>query len=272
MHRLFICLSLALCSAFGQSVVPPVFDVASIKPSDPLGHSMSIGVRPGGLYNAKGVTLKALIMNAYDVRPFQVSGGPGWVDTDRYDIIARANVTISQDDDPSKMTDAQRLQFRAQMQQRLQALLADRFQLKAHKETKELPIYVLMVAKGGAKIQESADKTSPGGSLSMRRGDSGRTEVTATTLPMESLVRTLSGQLGRNVLDKTGLTGKYDFKLSFAPDMGQQPPGSGDDHAAADSGPSIFTALQDQLGLKLDSKKGPVEVLVIDSVQKASEN
>lgn len=272
MQRLFICLSLALGAAFGQSAEPPVFDVASIKPSDPLGHSMSIGVRPGGLFNASGVTVKALIMNAYDLRPFQISGGPGWLDTDRYDIIARAKVMTSQEDDPAKMTDTQRNQFRAQMQLRLQTLLADRFQLKVHKETKDLPIYALTVAKNGAKIQESADKTSPGGSLSLNSGESGRMEMTGKMLPMESLVKTLAGQVGRTVLDKTGLQGKYDFKLSFTPDLGPQQ-GPGEEHAATlDAGPSIFTALQDQLGLKLDSQKGPVEVLVIDSVQKASEN
>ena len=261
----------AACAIFSQSPPPPVFEVASIKPSDPLANGMSMGVRPGGLYNAKGVTVKSLIMSAYDVRPFQISGPPGWLDTNKYDIIAKANATGLAEDDPAKMTDDQRTQFREQMQQRVRALLADRFQLKLHKDTKELPVYVLLIAKSGAKIQESADKTSPGRSLRMQRGEGGRTEMTGLTLPMESLVKNLAGQVGRNVVDQTGLKGKYDFKLTFAPDFGQ--PDSREDHApAADAGPSIFTALQEQLGLKLDSQKGPVEVLVIDSVQKASEN
>jgi bla regulator protein blaR1 len=119
---------------------------------------------------------------------------------------------------------------------------------------------------------------SPGGSLSTRRSPSGNTEITGKRVTLAPLVRVLSNQVGRTVLDKTGLKGDYDFKMTFAPDLGlgQQPPGpkdgGGNPPPAAADGPSIFTALQEQLGLKLDAQTGPVEVLVIDGVQKPSEN
>jgi uncharacterized protein (TIGR03435 family) len=156
------------------------------------------------------------------------------------------------------------------MQMRLQALLADRFQLKVHKESKEMQIYALIVAKGGIRMQEG-DKNFPGSSLSIHRGDTGLAEMAGKSMPMDSLAKSLAGQVGRIVVDKTGLTGRYDFKMSYAPDM---PTGRIEDDQAGkpDSGPSLFTALQEQMGLKLDSQKGPVEVLVIESVQKPSGN
>jgi uncharacterized protein (TIGR03435 family) len=143
---------------------------------------------------------------------------------------------------------------------KLQILLADRFQLKVHRETKELPVYALMVAKGGSRFQAVADDGRGDSNLSSTRTDDGKSQISATHHPMLNLARFLSGQVGRTIIDKTGLTGKYDFQLTFSPEMGDT------------TGPSLFTALQEQLGLKLDSEKGPAEVVVIDSVQKASDN
>ena len=129
---------------------------------------------------------------------------------------------------------------------------------------RRVAVYALIVAKGGAKIQPATEDGSPGGGLSMKRGTAGA-DVAGRKLLMLELVHFLSDQVGRTVLDKTSLKGNYDFKMNFAPDRGLGQPPDPD-------APSIFTALQEQLGLKLDAQKGPVEVLVIDSAQKPSAN
>jgi uncharacterized protein (TIGR03435 family) len=247
---------------FGMSAAPAGFEVASIKPSDPAAGGMQVGVSPGGVFTARNVTVKALVQQAYDVRDFQISGGPGWLDTERYDIVAKGDGTGPSEDDLRKMTDEQRNLFKDQLLLKLQELLAERFELKVHRETKELPVYALIVAKNGTKFQASAEGDVTRSGLTIRRGDGGKSEITGTRVPLAVLVRTLSNQVGRTVLDQTGLQGNYDFKMVFVPDLA---PSDAD-------GPSLFTALQEQLGLRLDAQKGPVEVVVIDSVQKASEN
>jgi uncharacterized protein (TIGR03435 family) len=158
------------------------------------------------------------------------------------------------------MTEEQRNAFRDRFLAKLRVMLADRFQLRIHRETKEMPVYVLTVAKSGSKLQTLAPTGKPEGNLSARRNSEGKSEVTGDKLPVASLARFLSGQLGRNIIDQTNLTGKYDFTLTYAPEMGDI------------TGPSIFTALQEQLGLKLESGKGPVDVVVVDSAEKPSAN
>jgi uncharacterized protein (TIGR03435 family) len=177
---------------------------------------------------------------------------------------------------------------RTERQRMLQALLAERFKLTVHRESKELPIYALVVAKDGPKLQEAKPGDTypngikgpdgqPGAGMMMM----GREGLTAQGIPIANLVRHLSRVLGRKVVDKTGLTGKYDFTLKWTPDQSQSAmlrgpeggqPGTGSAAAPEASEPSIFTALQEQLGLKLDSQKGPVEILIIDHVEKPSEN
>jgi uncharacterized protein (TIGR03435 family) len=174
----------------------------------------------------------------------------------------------------------------------MQALLADRLKLKLSHDSKELPVYALVVAKNGPKLQEAkpgdtypngikAPDGKPAGGAGMMRMGPG--QLTGQGLPMESLAQLLSEQLGRTVLDKTGLKGKYDFTMTWTPDpnegmmrMGPGPgPGGPPNNDAAlpdSSGPSLFTAIQEQLGLKLDSTKGPVDILVVDHVEKPSEN
>jgi uncharacterized protein (TIGR03435 family) len=152
----------------------------------------------------------------------------------------------------------------------LQDLLADRFHLKLTREAKEMPIFALVLAKSGAKLKESTVGEDG------RRMQTGRGRIEVQGIDMASLANMLSQQLGRTVVDKTGLTGNYDFKLEWTPDLGQ-PQGpkeiGGAETAPPDSlGPTIFTALQEQLGLKLESTKGPVEILVIERVEKPSEN
>jgi uncharacterized protein (TIGR03435 family) len=256
-------IAIAAWTVTGQTgMAPSGFEVASIKPSDPAAGGTQIGVSPGGVFTAKNVTLKVLMQQAYDVRDFQVAGGPGWLDTDRYDIVAKGDGTGPSEDELRTMTDRQRNLFKEQLITKLRTLLSDRFQLKVHPETRELPVYALVVAKNGARIQATADDDVTHSSLRVSRGDGGKSEMTGNRIPLASLAKSLSDHVGRTVLDQTGLQGNYDFKLTFAPDMAPE---------SAD-GPSIFTALQEQLGLRLDAQKGPVQVVVIDSVQKASEN
>ena len=215
-------------------------------------------------FTATGVTLQGLIREAYEVEDNQISGAPAWLDSERYDIEAKADKSVA--DELQKLSFDQRL---VEYRRMLQALLGDRFQLTLHRETKELPVYALVIAKKGPKLQE----THP--------GDNDPTGMTfgwgllkGEGVPIALLVRHLSRQqLDRPVVDKTGLTGKYDFTLKWIPDdrrtptVGQQ--GTDD---TPPPGPSIFTAIQEQLGLRLEPQKGPVEVLVIDHVERPSEN
>jgi uncharacterized protein (TIGR03435 family) len=276
-------------------IAQETFEVASIKPSDPNERRIGIGMRPGGMVNMTGVNLRLLIQQAYDVRDFQVSGAPAWAGTDRYDIIAKAGDSVeNSDSDPRKFSDAQLKTAQEKMRFRLQALLADRFQLKVHRDTKELPVYALVVAKSGPKLQEAQVPDTPPtaqgpgpkfgpGSRGMRMSPG---NLEAYSVPLSFLVQNLSQQLGRTVTDQTGLKGTYDFKLSWTPDQAMAAsafggPGPGPGPLPPDvkappppdpNGPTLFTAVQEQLGLKLDSTKGPVDIIVVDHAEKPSEN
>lgn len=242
----FFCATLLAQEAAG----PPTFEAAAIKPSlDPPGSS---GIfESTGRINAKNVTLRRCVRGAYDVPEPQVLGGPKWVDEDRYYIEAKAAGPAGDHD----------------LMLMLQTLLTDRFKLVLHREQRSIVGYRLALAKGGLKAQKSlADRGSVGHS---RRG-----HIDAQAYTMAQLALHLSELLNRPVLDTTGVAGKFDFKLEWTPEDMQSKPLSGDQHSASapDSGPSIFTALQEQLGLKLESGKIPAEVLVIDSAEKPSEN
>jgi uncharacterized protein (TIGR03435 family) len=266
------------------AAAPPSFEVASIKPNRSGDMRMGIRFQPGR-FNASGATVKQLITLAYDVRDFQVSGGPSWISSDKYDIDAKEPDALAEE--LAKLPPDQR---REKMGLLMQSLLADRFQLRVSHGTKELPVYALVIAKNGPKIQEAKPGDSypngmkgrdgralgHGGMIGMAPG-----QLTGQGVPLVFLVQQLAQQLGRRVLDQTGLKGNYDFTLKWTPDqssaaMLQGPPGGGpgpDNAPPPDSsGPSIFTAIQEQLGLKLESTKGPVETLVIDHVAQPSEN
>ena len=240
------------------------FEAASIKPSAPMEMGrirVGIEMLPGGRISMSGVTVKNLIQQAYGVRDFQIVGGPSWMGSERYDITAKPEGAATQE----------------QVKVMTQALLADRFKLQFHRETKELPTYALVVAKGGPKMKQSE---AAGGSGEGRGGQMrmmGRGHFEAQGIPVSGLVNQISNALGRSVIDKTELQGDYDFKLDWTPDenapgMMRAPGGDAAPPPSDASGVSIFTALQDQLGLKLESTKGPVEILVIDRAEKASEN
>jgi uncharacterized protein (TIGR03435 family) len=250
----------------------PAFEVASIK--------RDVSGERGGMFTCvpnchlERMTLRDLVIFAYGVHDFQVTGGPGWIDSDRYNIDAKG------EGPPSHSQEYVALQYR-----RLQTLLRDRFHLTIHRETRELPIYELTVAKGGPKLQqpkcvqrEPGDFTiAPGKYCGLMGGAmaSGWLQASGTTIA--NLANYLSRMLSRTVVDKTGIAGEFDFQLTFTPDAstpspdaaGPRPAGGA---AAADLGPDIYTAMQEQLGLKLESAKGPVEVLVIDRVERPTEN
>ncbi|HKE27424.1 MAG TPA: TIGR03435 family protein [Bryobacteraceae bacterium] len=216
----------------------PQFEVVSIKPSDPATAGNGIFNSPGE-FAAKRVTVQDLVAFAYDVRSLQLSGGPAWLDSDRFDIIA---------------TPGGSQQVRAMVE----ASLADRFKLSTHRETKTMPVYELVIAKSGAKLQKATD----GETMSIRGG------VFRNVGP-PLLAKYLSGQLDRMVVDKTGMQGTYDFTLKWTPDTAQTPALSSSTMGDA---PSIFTAVQEQLGLRLQPARGPVEVIVIDHVEKPLPN
>ncbi len=269
----------------------PTFDVASVKPSKPGGIGMRIMSQPGGRFTATNISLKALIHFAYEVQDFQISGGPAWLDSDKYDIEAKAE--SSSEGDMRNMSDEQRKLEFDKRKLMMQALLAERFHLILHKESKEAPIYALVVAKNGPKLKvATAEELAPPPPLDPKdmpdkpdskgpfRGQGirmGRGEVNAQAVKLGFLADVLSNQpeLGRTVVDKTGLAGTYDFTLRWTPEeqQGAVFKGPGDAPAPPDAnGPSLFTALEEQLGLKLESQKGPVDLLVIDHAEKASEN
>ena len=217
--------------------------MASIKPSDPATHGhTSITNNPrNGRFIAEGVTVKNLVGNAYgDTRLSRIEGGPKWTDSERYDIEAKGEIFSNVD--PYTMSDRELMAFHDLQQARLRALLKDRFQLKLHRLTRELPVYVLVVGKGGPKLQPAKDPHAHNRGTHTRDG-----HMIATALSMESLAANLSGQTGRVVIDKTGLIGCYDFVLTWTPD--QRGASLPDDHPpAGESGPSIFTAVRSNSG------------------------
>jgi uncharacterized protein (TIGR03435 family) len=254
----------------------PAFEVVSVKPNKSDSGMIRIMAKPDG-YAGSNLSLKMLVQSAYGIREDLISGAPSWADSARFDIDAK--VAGSDVDALKKLSPEQRRLL-------LQPLLADRFKLKIHTETKQLPVYEIVLAKGGSKLKEATagdtyangikGHDGAGGGGMMRFGPG---QLTAQAVPLTSLANMLSQQLHRTVLDKTGLTGKYDLELTWTPEQGADPMFKGaegspqrGDAAPDSSGPSIFTALQEQLGLKLQSAKGPVETLVIDHVEMPSEN
>jgi uncharacterized protein (TIGR03435 family) len=269
-----------------QTAPAPAFDVISIKPDTSGSMAMRLNIAPGGTFRADGVPLKLLMQEAYDVKESQIIGAPAWFNTDKYNIEARADEATAEEMkhlDPDKRKDKMMLMIRS--------LLVERCKLAVHQETKDMAILSLVVAKNGPKLKASAPPdmatadpgSAPGpgaGPNGPRRGmRMGRGEVHGNSAGMEMLANILSRQLGRTVVDNTGLTGTYDFDLKWTPDenQGQMFRTPGGDAGAAPppvqtAGPTVFTAIQEQLGLKLESTKAPVAVWVIDHVEKPSAN
>ena len=236
------------------------FEVAAIKPAtDALGRY--IRMQGVNRFYAKGFTLKALVAAAFSLSPQAISGGPPWSDSDRYDILASTP-------DPIQPNPEEQMQM-------LRKLLADRFLLRFHREPKDLPVYALTVARGGPKLRQSA--AAPGALPELINTiypeEKGGVRVllparNATTAQFGAMMQ--RAVLDRPVVDQTGLTGVYDFDLEWAPDENQF---NGQFPRSAESNkPGLFSAIQEQLGLRLLATRGPVSALVIDRVERPSEN
>jgi uncharacterized protein (TIGR03435 family) len=224
--RIVLSIAFTVTCAMGQQA----FEAASIKPTQSMGDGSSFARRPG-LLTVKNASLQDLICEAYGVDAAQVIG-QGWLKPERYDIVAKSPAGVTQSERPAM----------------LQAMLAERFKLAVHRGEREMPVYALVVAKGGPKLQ------------AVERGNGGVTggagKLTAKSVPVSRLASFLAGpklQLGHPVVDRTGLSGTYSFTLEWTPD-------------------DLFAALQEQLGLKLEVSKSTVDVIIVDHAERPSEN
>jgi uncharacterized protein (TIGR03435 family) len=237
---------LIVVAAYGvfaqEPTAPRSFEVASIKPNALGGGQVHMHNSPGRM--AAQMTTKDLIQQAFGLKEFQVSGGPAWLGRDNYDVVATTAT-------PVVLTGKV-------LQPYLQSLLADRFHLKYHRETKEFPVYWLVAAKNGIKLTPHTGEGQEGHSSN---GDGINERMTGTKLSMPAFASFLASRLDRPVIDHTGIKGEFDIRLEWSPDQSSDAPR-----------PSVFTALQEQLGLRLEANKGPVEILVVDSVETPSEN
>jgi uncharacterized protein (TIGR03435 family) len=282
--RHVICNVVLVVAAIAAAVVPlpaqappaqkPQFEVASVKPNNSGSGSSGNSIdSKSGYLRAANVSLRALITQAYRLFDFQVVGGPDWINTAKFDIQARAETGTV----PPPTATAETSNRNDLMLLMIQSLLEDRFQLKVHHETRDLPVFALTVAKGGPKLEPTVQGHPGPGSLSpgssRTNGGAAGVEMSGSGISVARLIALLAPQVGRPIIDKTNLTSQYDFTLKWSPSPRPTALGPDGPTASSDpSGPSIFTALQEQLGLRLDSAREPVQVLVIDSVQKPSEN
>lgn len=241
------------------------YEVASIKSNTTTSpYQISIGAMPGGRFMAVNTTLRLVLRQAFrPLQDSQIVGGPDWINNDRFDIDAKPEGSLA----PEEVAGA------------LQVLLEERFELKAHREKRELPVYLLTVVKSGTKLKAvdppppviGPNGVSVPGSGAVRIG---RGSLETTSSPMSQLANYLSPQVGRPVIDRTGLTAFYNFDLQFTPQTtgGALGPPTAEPSTPDPAHPTVFTALEEQLGLKLEAGKAAVDVLVVDSVQKPSTN
>ena len=240
--------------AWAQAERSLTFGVASIKPTPAADQETKWGPEPGGRFSASGTTLKQLIAVSYGVQEYQISGGPKWMATDRWSIEA-------------KVAGFKGRFNRQQLAQVMKALLADRFQLRTHPRTKNLPVYLLVLSKYGPKLRAPSEQSST--------IDFGRGFVNGKSVSMDLLARALSMVLERPVVNQTGLSGEYEVHLKWLPDPepGNTPPGEPADPPDPDSRLApIFTAVQSELGLRLNAARGPAEIVEILEAKRPSEN
>jgi uncharacterized protein (TIGR03435 family) len=246
----------ALMACIAAHAQSPAFEVASIKPTDPQEHLIAVQTSPGGRIKVTNYTLKMLIHDAYTVQDFQISSGPPWTTQERYTILATPPA-----DSPSTRITAVSKQLLEDQRQMLRTLLETRFHLAVHNETKEGSVLTLSLLRGGAKLQPPKDKDAYSAVGYGTTDIPDRPEfLQGYNASMAIFAARLSGLLKRPVIDETGLTGNFDFKIEFAGDL-----------AEPSGGPSLFTAIQ-QLGLKLIPAKRPITHLIIDHAEKPSGN
>jgi len=254
------------------------YEAASVKPNKSGVQGSSIRRFPGGRLQATNMPLRALITFAYQLQPFQLVEDPGWIRNETFDIVAKMEgdpppVMPGSGPDPHMVA--------------MRTLLAERFKLAVHRETRQMDIYELVLARPDGKLGPALKPTTQDCAAMMAaarggpppgpapgpnspvvcgmRGLPGR--LVAGAMPMAQLASNLSGQVQRIVVDRTGLSGGWDFEITFAPERPLNPPPGVEFPAADPNAPSLFTAMQEQLGLKLQSAKGPVDVLVVERVE-----
>jgi uncharacterized protein (TIGR03435 family) len=236
--RILILLVTATLAIRSQS-----FDVVSVKPNNSGSGRSTENTNPGRVI-AENISARSLITQAFGVRQLQILGGPGWVTTDNFDISATTGTTKDLND--------------RELRPYFESLLTQRFGFKYHRETKDAPIYSLVAGKGGARLTPHEGEVNTSVNIS---SGSGKVSVNACCISMADFANLLSGRSDRIVVDNTGISGSYDVKLEWAPDP-----------APESTIPSLFAALQEELGLRLEPARGPVEMIVIDSIEKPTEN
>jgi uncharacterized protein (TIGR03435 family) len=265
--------------------VPLYFEAASVKPNKEGGPGAGIQRRPGGRLNTTNTPVNLLITFAYQIQGYQLIDVPDWARNERFDIVAKL------EGDPAPVTPP----APDHMMLAMRTLLADRFKLKLRKETREMDIYALVMARPGGKpgqaLKVSTDECGQRQGLNAPRpqGESAGppTRLDGTPIfcgmrqqpgriqfngmPLSQFAQGISPRVGRQVVDRTGLTGEWSFELSFAPPQ-QGPPGADAPAPADPNAPDLFTAVQEQLGLKLEATKGPVDVYVVESIERPTED
>ena len=260
MHRLAVCvLPLAALLAQSSAQVPQDlrFEVASLKAATNAPPNGFFGIRPapgGQRYEASSCPIRMMIQVAYRVKPEQIVGGPGWLDTDRFDMEAKA-------DKPSSADELHRM---------LINLLVDRLQLKFHHEKKEMALYALVPGKGEPKLTRHQAANAGDPWIDQSQEKFLHIKLKATSVPMDYVAYRLSLLMDRPVVDMTNIHGDYDFELSFTRELPSNFPEGGkiNGEDPDTSGPTIFEAVKQQLNLEMKAQKGPVDVIVIDHVEK----
>src|SRR5687768_17536903 len=249
---LLVGLAITSVTLLAQTPTSASFEVASIKRNTDGGRETMVG-QPGGHLTATNTTLRSVIRAAFQLQDDQILGGPEWISTERFDITARAEAGTP---------------F-TQLGPMMKALLADRFKLAVHSEQRELPIFELVSVPGkGQRAPGLRDTACPDLELDLNRPErcvnisQGRGRLTLRGMPLSQLLPFLGPAVNRTIVDKTGLDGRYDIDLTWTPELSPTTP----------DGVSMFTALQEQLGVKLESARGPGDVLVIDPVERPTEN
>jgi uncharacterized protein (TIGR03435 family) len=287
MRRAIVLAGIVLCAraeipaqAPGPATVS--FEAASVKPNTSGERNTSVRRLPGGRFTATNVPAALLVQIAYQLQPFQMQGAPAWLRSERFDVVARMDGDPAPPPVGSTQPDAMMLA--------LQALLADRFRLSAHWETQELPIYALVLARAdgklGPNIRPAAVDCTAAAAASAAAAKEGKTLTPNTTdrvscgmrnsrgrimfggYPLSFFADGLANEVARSVVDRTGLSGNWDFELTYTREAVRQPDVTDGAPPNIDpDGASLFTAVQEQLGLKLESTRGPVRVLVIDRIE-----
>jgi uncharacterized protein (TIGR03435 family) len=252
-------LALWMALSTGTLSAQPAFAVASIKPNTSGDRFESVSPVTGGRLSVKNVTLAWLLKTAFHVEPFQVVGSPPWGNTERFDVEARAaNADAGSD----------------QIRQMIQTLLADRFQVALHRENREQPTYSLVVAKNGPKLAKARSDTctsaptmqNPCGGFRIYR----RSQMWGNTVTVKQFAAELTYAMGRMVVDKTGIAGLYDIRVEWTPEQFGPEPGA--EVKPDEANGTLFTALQEQLGLRLQSEKAPVDTIVVDRASRPTAN